>query len=104
MSDSPLAEGLAALSRFYVGDGTVKQALQRVSELAAIGVSGADLVGITMVVEGRERTAVFTDDTAPEVDQAQYDTGEGPCLDAFHHKKVFRIESMDGDGPWPAFR
>ena len=64
----------------------------------------ADLCGITMIVEGRQRTAVFTDPLAPEVDQAQYDTGEGPCLDAFDQQRVFRIESTAEDGPWPAFR
>jgi GAF domain-containing protein len=104
MSDSPLAEGLSALARFYVGDGTLHQALQRVSELTVIAVPGADLVGLTMTVEGRDRTAVFTDEASPEVDQAQYDTGEGPCLDAFHHQRIFRIESTAEDGPWPAFR
>ncbi len=104
MSDSPLAEGLAALSRFFVGEGTLVQALQRVSELTVTAVPGADLVGITMMVEGRARTAVFTDQASPEVDQAQYDTGEGPCLDAFRHGRVFRIESTAEDGPWPAFR
>jgi GAF domain-containing protein len=75
-----------------------------VSELTVEAVPAADLVGITMVVEGKQRTAVFTDDIAPEVDQAQYDSGEGPCLDAFVHQKVFEIKSTLEDGPWPAFR
>src|SRR5687767_2281892 len=104
MSDSPLAESLSALARFFVGDGTLKQTLQRVSEMTVKAVPGADLVGITMMVEGRERTAVFTDQASPEVDQAQYDTGEGPCLDAFHHQRIYRIESTAEDGEWPAFR
>jgi GAF domain-containing protein len=104
MSDSPLDDSLAALSRFFIGDGTLEQTLQRVCELAVEAVSGADLIGITMIVEGRERTAVFTDEVAPEVDQAQYDTGEGPCVSAFHHQQVFTIESTAEDGPWPAFR
>src|SRR3954447_18986096 len=52
----------------------------------------------------RPRTAVFTDPLAPEIDQAQYDTGEGPCLAAFEQQKVFGIESTSEDGPWRAFR
>jgi transcriptional regulator with GAF, ATPase, and Fis domain len=63
-----------------------------------------DFVGLTMVVEGRERTAVFTDVASPEIDQAQYDTGEGPCLAAFERAEVVTIESMTDDGPFPAFR
>jgi GAF domain-containing protein len=57
-----------------------------------------------MIIEGQRRTAVFTDPTAPEVDQAQYDSGEGPCLDAFGQRLTFRIDSTREDGPWPAFR
>jgi GAF domain-containing protein len=104
MADIPLSEALAALSRFLVGDCSVLETLQRVSDLTVEAVPAADLVGITMIVEGRQRTAVFTDPLAPEVDQAQYDTGEGPCLDAFDQQRVFRIESTREDGPWPAFR
>src|SRR4051812_39324773 len=57
-----------------------------------------------MMVDGRRRTAVFTDPLAPEIDQAQYDTGDGPCLDAFDQQRIFMIESTREEGPWPAFR
>src|SRR4051794_11430954 len=104
MADGPLGESLAALSRFLVGENTVEETLQRVSDLTVQAVPAADLVGITMIVDGRRRTAVFTDPLAPEIDQAQYDTGEGPCLDAFEQQQIFGIESTSEDGPWPAFR
>src|SRR4051794_4453418 len=92
MADVPLSDALAALSRFLVGDGSVQETLKRVSDLTVEAVPGADLAGITMFVEGRRRTAVFTDALAPEVDQAQYDTGEGPCLDAFDQQRIFTID------------
>jgi len=104
MADDPLAESLAALSRFFVGDLTVIETLNRVSELTVQAVPAADLVGLTILVEGRQRTAVFTDELAPEVDQTQYDTGEGPCLAAFEEQRIFPIESTREDGRWPAFR
>jgi GAF domain-containing protein len=104
MSDSPLSESLAVLSRFFVGDGTLEQTLRRVSELTCEALPAADLVGITMIVEGRQRTAVFTDEVAVEVDQAQYDTGEGPCLAAFDQRTAFTIDSTSENGRWPAFR
>jgi len=104
MSGSPLRESLAALARFFVGDGTLEETLLRVSELTVEAVPSADFVGITMLVEGRQRTAVYTDETSPEVDQAQYDSGEGPCLRAFEEQRSFAIDSTRADGPWPAFR
>ena len=104
MAESPLSASLAALSRFFVGDSTVQETLQRVSDLTVDAVPAADLIGITMLVEGRPRTAIFTDETAPEVDQAQYDSGDGPCLRAFHDQRVTQIESTREPGEWPEFR
>lgn len=104
MSDPPLSESLATLSRFFVGDGTLQETLQRVAELTLEAVEPADMAGITLTVDGGKRTAVFTDEAAPEIDQAQYDTGDGPCLAAFEDQRVYVIDSMSEGGRWPAFR
>jgi GAF domain-containing protein len=104
VAESQVAEGLAVLSRYFIGAGTLEETLTRVADLACEAVPPADLVGLTMPVEGRQRTAVFTDPASPEVDQAQYDTGEGPCLDAMRDAAVYYIGSTGEDGPWPAFR
>ena len=102
-SEDPLARSLAALSSFFVGDGTLRSTLDRVAHLAEEAVPAADIVGLTMVVDGRARTAVFTDEDAPEIDSAQYETGIGPCLDAFRHQEVFRIEDTTKDDRWGPF-
>jgi GAF domain-containing protein len=104
MSDSVLTHSLNSLSRFFVGDGTLGHTLLRVSELTVEAVPAADFVGLTLVVEDRQRTAVFTDNTATTVDQAQYDSGEGPCIDAVEHGRAACIESTGDYGRWPAFR
>lgn len=78
--------------------------MSRVAELTVEAVTPADFVGITMIIEGRNRTAIFTDETAPQVDQAQYDSGDGPCLEAFAEKTVTSIDSTLEPGPWPEFR
>lgn len=103
MTSHEVAEGVAALSHFFVGDGTLQETLERVTHLAQQAVPGADMAGITMLVEGRTTTAVFTDDEAPEIDSAQYETGIGPCLDAFRHREVFRIDETTKDDCWPSF-
>ena len=99
----PLGESFAALSRFFVGDGTLQETLDRVADLAAEAVPGADLTGITMLVEGKPKTAVFTDEAAPEIDATQYETGVGPCLDAFRHQEAYRIDETEKDDRWPSF-
>jgi GAF domain-containing protein len=102
-SQDPLARSLAALARFFVGDGTIQETLNRVAQHAEEALPAAKMTGITMLVEGKARTAVFTDDTAPEIDSAQYETGIGPCLDSFRHQKVFTIPGTTTDDRWPPF-
>src|SRR5215207_6652949 len=104
VAESPLTASLAALSRFFVGDGNLEETLERVTRLTVEAVPAAALCGITMPVERRQRTAVFTDETAPEIDQAQYDSGGGPCLQAFDTQRVVEIASTTEPGPWPEFR
>ncbi len=103
-SPPPLGESFAALSQFFVGDLTVEAALLRVAEHTQAEIGPVDFVGLTLLVEGRQRTAVFTDPASPEIDQAQYDTGDGPCLQAFETGEVVRVDSTRDDGPFPAFR
>src|SRR5689334_3931436 len=104
MSDSPLSESLAQLSRLFVGDSTIQETLDKVADLTLAAVPSADLVGITMLVEGRQRTAVFTDEAAPQIDQAPYDAGTGPCLDAFAEHRITEIPSTRAPGPWTELR
>ena len=102
-SEDPLARSLAALSNFFVGESTLKETLDRVAHLAQEALPDADMAGLTMLVDGRARTAVFTNDDAPEIDSAQYETGIGPCLDAFRHQEVFRIDDTTKDERWRPF-
>ncbi len=92
------------LSQFFVGDRTVQDTLHRICELASDAIPPAQMVGMTILVDGRKRTAVFTDVAAPEIDQAQYETGDGPCVKAFQTGRVFRIDSTLAEGPFAAFR
>jgi GAF domain-containing protein len=102
--EMPLRDGLAALSQYFVGGKSMTDTLTRVSEMTVSAVPGVAFAGITMMVDGKPGTGVFTDPTAPEIDQAQYDTGEGPCLEAFRSGEITEVESTSEDGPWPAFR
>lgn len=95
-------DGLAVLSQLFVNDGTFGETLKRVAELAC-ETAPADFAGITMLVEGRARTGVFTDPLSPEVDASQYESGRGPCLEAFRSQHVMRIDDMSSEVRWPEF-
>ncbi len=95
-------ESLRALTQFFVNDGTLGDTLLRVSQMAC-EFTPAKYAGITMLVEGSPRTGVFTNPEAPEVDEAQYRNGEGPCMYAFRDQVMYRIDSTIADRRWPAF-
>ncbi len=97
-----IAESLRALTQFFVNDGTLGDTLLRVSEMAC-EFTPAKYAGITMMVEGSPRTGVFTNPEAPEIDEAQYRSGEGPCMYAFRNQELYRIDSTVQDHRWPDF-
>lgn len=104
MSQSdPMHDSLAVLSQFFVGDHTLGATLQRVVDLSEVALPNADMVGVTMLVEGKATTAVFSDPTAAEIDEAQYDGRSGPCLEAYRRGEVIGIPVLEDDGRWPHF-
>jgi GAF domain-containing protein len=100
--ETAIGESLRALTRFFVNDGTLGDTLLRVSEMAC-ALTPARYAGITMMVEGKPKTGVFTDPEAPEIDEAQYRTGEGPCVHALRDQKFYRIDDTATDARWPDF-
>jgi GAF domain-containing protein len=103
VAGSPLQESLHALARFVVGDATVAQTLQRIVDLSAVAIPPVAYTGISMLVEDKVATAVFSDPDAAEIDQAQYAAGTGPCLDAFRYGVMYAIPSTATDTVWPEF-
>jgi GAF domain-containing protein len=44
-----------------------------------------------------------TAELAQRVDQVQYDTGQGPCLDAIREQRTVRVSDMRTETRWPQF-
>ena len=91
------------LSHLFICDATLPDTLHRIAELAVDVLGPASFCGLTILVDGEPVTGVFTDPTAPEIDQAKYDSGNGPCLDSFRTGEIFRVESTTSDQRWPEF-
>ena len=98
-----LNEGLHSLTTFVVGRQTLAETLDRVAALARDTVPGADVVGLTLVKDGRPTTSVFTDPTSPEIDQAQYEADAGPCVYALKSGQILRVDSTEREDRWPDF-
>jgi anti-anti-sigma factor len=78
-------------------------ALTLVVVMAQAVVGGADGVSITLPRHGRMRTVAASDEVVLEMDHDQYDTGQGPCLDAAHEGEFFSSASLDDEDRWPDF-
>lgn len=71
---------------------------------AASAVPGAEAAGISLTHATRPpRTVAATSDVASRVDQLQYDTGEGPCMQALEQSDVVWSADLATDEQWPAF-
>jgi transcriptional regulator with GAF, ATPase, and Fis domain len=102
--DDVLLRMVAACRDFIGGDGEAGDVLTKIAELGTTALN-ADMAGLTLNdADGGPKTAVFTNGMVPEIDQAQYDAGRGPCLDAARDGTPRRVSgsSMDWER-WPEF-
>jgi GAF domain-containing protein len=94
---------VAELSRIKLSETNLDQVLARVAELAKRSIPGAAEVSVTLVTGGVPQTAAYTGDVALVLDEKQYDTGHGPCVDAANERTVFLIRDMASETRWPRF-
>jgi anti-anti-sigma regulatory factor len=81
--DDQLAEQFAELTRLLLDVTTVGTALERIVHAGLSMVSGADMVSVTLHgTDGRFFTPAGTDTAAETLDEEQYRSGRGPCVDA----------------------
>lgn len=71
---------------------------------AAHAVPGAIGVGLTLVRgNGQPTTLAASNELAGIVDKIEYETGEGPCLDAIEHDDITVANDLADDTRWPKF-
>ncbi|MFD4635896.1 ANTAR domain-containing response regulator [Lentzea sp. NPDC058436] len=96
-------EALTDLHDALLGEESIEDALQRVADTAARALPDADAVTVSVVTEEQPYTAAATDQELVEVDQTQYDSGRGPCLESAH--KLIPVRAVTGEHLelWPEF-
>jgi transcriptional regulator with GAF, ATPase, and Fis domain len=103
-ADDDLARRLSDLARTLQHEDNVDGTLQAIVHAAVGTVPGAKYAAVT-VVEARRKiyTRAGTADLVFRVDQAQYDSGEGPCLSAVYEQQTVRLPDMTTEDRWPRF-
>ena len=103
--DSPaeLAAQFAGVARALHAEPDTERTLARICELAVSIVDGCDHAGITVVRRGRPETVAASDDVPAKVDVLQYQTRQGPCLEAIVEHRTFRSHDLATEHRWPQF-
>jgi len=103
-AENNLAETLGELARTLQNEDSVDATLQAIVEAAAGTVPGADYASVSVVERRRVvHTRAATDDLATRIDRAQYETGQGPCLDSVYEQTTVRLPDMTLEERWPRF-
>src|SRR5262245_56313934 len=100
--DEALAEAISALARVRHDEETVRTTLQLVAAAATHLIEAVEEVGVTINAD-RPMTDAATGGVVFEVDNFQYDAGQGPCLHALLTDEVVEIPSMAADQRWPTY-
>ena len=99
-----LAQMLSDLARSLQNQDSVEDTLRGIVTAAVHNVPGAQYAALTVVAARRKvSTPAATHEVAREVDRAQYETGQGPCLDATWEQQTVRLPDMAGEDRWPEF-
>jgi GAF domain-containing protein len=103
IDDGALAAYLGELARELHAEDDVAAVLERVVGAAVTEVPGTDYAAVSVIGRNGASTPVYTDDLVVLVDAAQYETGQGPCLDAAVDRHTVRADDLDGERRWPEF-
>lgn len=99
-----LAEQLTDIARRLRRQRGEQQTMDAIVRAAVGTIPGAEHAGIMTVLGRTEVKTVATTDELPcDVDQAQLDSGEGPCLTALYQAKIVSAPDVVADGRWPEF-
>jgi transcriptional regulator with GAF, ATPase, and Fis domain len=97
------ARRLSELSREMQADTTTEALLQRIVRAAVSEMPGAQYAGITLISGKEVSSPVTTGELVERIDRVQYETGEGPCLDAARHHETVRSDDLRAEARWPRF-
>lgn len=105
-STRSLPDVMQAMSRFLVAEATLGETLQSIVQLALTAVGPAEGVGLTMLEGRKTPVTVFASNAALSVtvDDAQYDDGVGPCLEAYRSRSIVCVDDpATVADQWPGY-
>ncbi len=102
-AEEGLGAVLGAIARTLQAEPDVDATLAAIVTAAVDHVPGAEHAGISLIERGQVRTVAPTGEVVTSIDQVQYRTGQGPCVDAIAEHEIYRSGDLAAETRWPAF-
>lgn len=102
-ASTPLSESLDRMAGVVLTNQNLDGVLRYLVSLAEAGIPGADGVSVTLSATDRLESRHATSDDVTGADQAQYASGNGPCLQATSTASTVRAHIADSRSQWPEF-
>jgi GAF domain-containing protein len=94
-------DAFAQLSRINVGETSLREVFQRVVDLARLTFPEVTQASVTLVRGDEAHSPACTGDLARALDEAQYELGHGPCLQAASATTIEFVSDMVTESRWP---
>ena len=97
-------ERVADIAQELASARSVDETLHRVVELGQNYVAGCEAASLSIIHDRIVSTPAWSHELAWEVDQAQYRTSEGPCLEAIVSHDTTTLNDLEQETRWPRWR
>jgi GAF domain-containing protein len=96
-------QALEQLGRLALREHSMETLLQVVVDLVKTVVPGRSEASVSLLVNDRPTTAVYTGQLALDCDESQYGRGYGPCLHAASTGELTEIADTQAETRWPDY-
>ena len=99
-----LDDELTELAGLLLANESLETMLGHVAHIAVRAIPACDAAGVTLFERDQLTTAAASGPLVRRVDEHQYSTDEGPCLESLRTGEVRRSPTLRTDTRWPKFR
>jgi transcriptional regulator with GAF, ATPase, and Fis domain len=98
-----VARALSDVARSLEAEPDLHHTVEGIAAAVTDTVSGAEDAGVSLWEGKSLRTVAATSDLVEQVNNLEHELNEGPCLDALHMRRTYRIDDMSHERRWPRF-
>lgn len=81
----------------------IEKTLEETIKLAVSGIENCDAGSMSLADDGSVKTLVATGEEVVAADEAQYNSGKGPCVQAIRTGEVYQVDDMAQEERWQEF-